>query len=239
MTMPYRAVEPDFAQGGAVNPQVYAEYLATLVRNETPRLSQSNVDFAVALAIQNSGLVANLSTMSAAIAAISSTVLPTKADLVGGLIPTAQIPPLALTTSVPVASQAAMLALTSAQVQPGDLALRSDGAGTFMLMGTNPGLLANWNLLPIPTYVAPVQNALTRTGTVNVTTDASGLASITHTLGVSPSFVGVSVTGNTTQPLAVKVSLKSSTSVQFLAWNTTTGAALASTAVVFDYYLVP
>lgn len=76
--------------------------------------------------------------------------LTTKADLVGGVVPTSQIPVIALNTSVTVADQAAMLALTSSQVQPGDLAIRGDGAGTFMLMATDPSVLSNWKLLDAP-----------------------------------------------------------------------------------------
>jgi len=87
--------------------------------------------------------------------------LAAKADLVGGLVPTSQMPPLALTTAVPVASQAAMLALTTGQVQPGDLAIRSDGAGTFILMAADPSVLGNWTLLNTPTNVVTSVNAMT------------------------------------------------------------------------------
>jgi hypothetical protein len=81
-----------------------------------------------------------------------------KADLVGGVIPTAQIPALALTATFTVASQAAMLALTSAQVQPGDVAVRTDGAGSFILTATNPAALASWTRLNAPTDVVTTVN---------------------------------------------------------------------------------
>ena len=77
--------------------------------------------------------------------------LAAKADLVDGFVPTAQIPTRALVTAVPVGSQAAMLALTSEQVQPGDIAIRSDGAGTFMLLAPDPSQLGSWTLLAPPT----------------------------------------------------------------------------------------
>jgi hypothetical protein len=233
------AVEPNFALGGARIPEIYAEYLTTLIRNETPALTQADLDNAVARAISLTGFQQNEATLASAISAIIANNLPLKADLVNGLIPTAQIPPLALTTSVPVASQSAMLALTSSQVQPGDLALRSDGAGTFMLMTTDPTQLANWHLLPVPTYVPPVTNPLTQTASLNVGTDASGFVPINHTLGTVPSFVGITVTGSTTQPLAIKVSNRSATTVTFYCWNTMTGAPITTTLVRFDYYLVP
>lgn len=97
-----------------------------------------------------------------------------KADLVGGLIPTSQIPSLTLTTSIPVASQAAMLALTTTQVKPGYLAIRSDGAGTFMLMAADPSVLANWTLLSAPTNAVVSVNG--QIGTVNLSPGNVGAA---------------------------------------------------------------
>lgn len=68
--------------------------------------------------------------------------LLTKADLVGGKVPSSQLPTISLTTAVPVADQAAMLALTTTQVQPGDLAVRPDG--TWILLQNPPSTLSNW-----------------------------------------------------------------------------------------------
>lgn len=66
----------------------------------------------------------------------------TKADLVNGLIPSNQLPNIALGHAVPVADQAAMLALTSTQVQPGDFAVRPDGV---WFLNANPAsTLGNW-----------------------------------------------------------------------------------------------
>lgn len=86
------------------------------------------------------------------------------APLVGGLLPTTHLPALALTTAVPVASEAAMLALTSTQVQPGDLAVRTDGAGTFILTAATPSVLASWTRLNAPTDLVSSVNG--QTGTV-------------------------------------------------------------------------
>lgn len=79
--------------------------------------------------------------------ATNRSALTTKADLVNGLIPTSQIPSIALGTAVSVADQAAMLALTSAQVQPGDLAIRPDS--TWMLISPNPAQLASWKRISV------------------------------------------------------------------------------------------
>lgn len=105
--------------------------------------------------------------------------LSAKADLVGGVVPTAQIPALALTATVVVASQAAMLALTTAQVQPGDVAVRTDGAGSFILIATDPSVLGNWVRLNAPTDV--VTSVAGQTGTVVLAKADVGLNLVDNT----------------------------------------------------------
>ncbi len=77
--------------------------------------------------------------------------LAAKADLVDGVVPTSQIPARALVNAVPVTGEAAMLALTSAVVQPGDIAIRSDGGGTWMLTEPDPSVIGSWVLMAPPT----------------------------------------------------------------------------------------
>jgi hypothetical protein len=67
--------------------------------------------------------------------------LADKADLVGGVVPSSQLPALAITDAFPVASQAAMLALTA---QKGDVAIRSDVNKSFILSTNSPSTLADW-----------------------------------------------------------------------------------------------
>lgn len=68
-----------------------------------------------------------------------------KADLVGGVIPTSQLPSLSIGDTITVASQAAMLALTTIQVQVGDVAIRTDLSGArFILTDSDPSILAHW-----------------------------------------------------------------------------------------------
>ncbi len=59
-----------------------------------------------------------------------------------GRVPLSQIPASAVTNAVSVADQAAMLALSENDVQPGDFAVRPDGI--FGLFGSNPAVLGNW-----------------------------------------------------------------------------------------------
>jgi hypothetical protein len=105
-----------------------------------------------------------------------------------GVVPTSQIPALALTATVVVASQAAMLALTTTQVQPGDLAVRTDGAGTFILTATDPSVLGNWTRLNAPTDVVVSVNG--QVGTVvlaagDVGADTSGAAAAAQSAAIA------------------------------------------------------
>ncbi|QGJ95072.1 virion structural protein [Gordonia phage Stormageddon] len=70
------------------------------------------------------------------------TALAGKADLVNGKLATSQIPAISLITRVTVPDEAAMLALTRSQVQPGDLAVRPDG--NWQLFGDDPSDIENW-----------------------------------------------------------------------------------------------
>lgn len=92
----------------------------------------------------------------------------------GGLVPTSQIPPVALVKVTPVADQAAMLALAA---EPGDVAVRADGTGTWMLRiapATSPG---NWTLLASPTdAVTSVDGLVGAVSLGSTTATASSLA---------------------------------------------------------------
>ena len=97
-------------------------------------------------------------------AALSSG-LAGKADLVGNVVPTSQIPAIAISDYLgAVASQAAMLALTG---QRGDWCLRTDGlpnTGQWILGGDNAALLSNWVQIPLPTV--PVQSVNGQAGVI-------------------------------------------------------------------------
>ncbi|GLY32112.1 right-handed parallel beta-helix repeat-containing protein [Kineosporia sp. NBRC 101731] len=86
-----------------------------------------------------------------------------KADLIAGVVPSAQLPALAITDVTPVASQAAMLALTA---QRGDVAVRTDTLRTYILSTNSPGTLADW--LEV-TAVGVVTSVAGKTGVVQLT----------------------------------------------------------------------
>jgi len=71
------------------------------------------------------------------------------ADLdASGKVPQLQMPAAAITDTFVVANQAAMLALT---VQTGDVAIRTDLNKSYILQGTDPSILSNWQELLTPT----------------------------------------------------------------------------------------
>ena len=102
----------------------------------------------LAVATLNSALASLQTNTNNQIAALNDLIddvegtLSLKADLVGGQIPSSQLPDVALGRAVPVADQAEMLALTSSQVQPGDFAVRPDGI--YFLNANPPSVLGNW-----------------------------------------------------------------------------------------------
>lgn len=95
-----------------------------------------------------------------------SAALGAKADLVGGVIPSAQIPAVAISEFLgTVSTEAAMLALVG---QRGDWCIRTDGAnaGAWILSSEPSSTLGNWIKVPMP--VAPVQSVNNQTGTVTL-----------------------------------------------------------------------
>ncbi len=141
------------------------------------------------------GNVDNTSDINKPISSATQTALNAKADLVGGLIPSGQLPAISLNTVVTVASQAAMLALTTVQVQPGDIAVRTDGAGSFILTATDPSILGNWTLLNSPTDAVISVNS--QVGTVVLSKSDVGLSNVDNTSDATKNSAAVTLTNKT------------------------------------------
>jgi hypothetical protein len=95
-------------------------------------------------------------------AASVTAALANKADLVGGFIPTSQLPAIAITEFLgTVANQNAMLQLTG---QRGDWCNRSDEFKAYVLINENPSLINSW--VPINYPAAPVLSVNGQAGTV-------------------------------------------------------------------------
>jgi len=121
-----------------------------------------------ALAISLGEVASDVSDLSGAVTAAqadadaANAALPAKADLVGGVIPTSQIPAIAITEFLgSVASQAAMLALTG---QKGDWAVRTDTSTTWIITGNTPSNISSWTEIDYP--AAPVTTVNGQAGTV-------------------------------------------------------------------------
>ncbi|ALF01232.1 hypothetical protein FDH47_gp21 [Arthrobacter phage Brent] len=99
---------------------------------------------------------------------------PSFAD-VTGVISTAQLPPLAINETYPVASQAAMLALTA---QRGDMAIRSDNGRTYVLSSDAPATLADWKEIMA---AGQVQSVAGKTGVVLLVKADVGLDQVDNT----------------------------------------------------------
>jgi hypothetical protein len=107
--------------------------------------------------------------------------LAAKADLIGGLIPQAQLPAVALTDFLgAVATQSAMLALTG---QRGDWAIRTDLGTTWVLIADDPTQLSSWHEHAYP--ASPVQSVAGRTGAVTLSKTDVGLTNVDNTSDVN------------------------------------------------------
>ena len=104
--------------------------------------------------------------------------LSLKADLVGGLVPTSQLPAVALTKPFVVSSRSEMLALDA---EEGDVAVITSGAdkGTYMLGTGAPASFASWVVLVSPDDAVTSVNG--QTGVVNLTAANVGAAPTSHT----------------------------------------------------------
>lgn len=104
--------------------------------------------------------------------------LAVKADLVDGMVPTAQIPAIAITEFLgSVVSQSAMLALTG---QRGDWCNRSDVSKAFVLVAEPASTLSNWAAIDYP--AAPVLSVNGQAGTVVLGKTDVGLSNVSNAL---------------------------------------------------------
>ena len=115
----------------------------------------------------------------------------------GGLVPTSQLPPLAVTEVFTVNSQAAMLALPA---QQGDFAIRTDIDRTFILAASPASTLANWIELTVGPTGTVTSVAVTGNQGIGVTgSPITSSGTVDLTLGdITPTSVASSgtVTGS-------------------------------------------
>jgi hypothetical protein len=108
--------------------------------------------------------VANGSAIGWSGGALANIDLSTKADLVGGVVPSSQIPAIAVTEYLgSVADETAMLALTG---QAGDFCTRQDTGSPWMLTASDATQLSNWIQFTGPG--SPVLSVNSQTGAVTL-----------------------------------------------------------------------
>ena len=98
-----------------------------------------------------------------------------------GIIPTSQLPPVTLSSTNVVGSDAAMTALSSATV--GSIAVRTDVNKNYVLSALPASTLGNW--IELLTPAAPVQAVNGYTGSVNLTKIDLGLGDVNNTSDIN------------------------------------------------------
>lgn len=116
-----------------------------------------------------------------------------------GKLASSTIPSVAITDTFIVASQAAMLALSTADI--GDIAIRTDESKTYILQAAPASTLANWKLLATPTDT--VTSVAGRTGAVTLSKTDVGLGNVTNE-SKATMFTNAALTGTPTVPTAAK-----------------------------------
>lgn len=96
----------------------------------------------------------------------------------GGKLLTSQLPAIAITDTFVVASQSAMLALSA---ETGDVAVRPDLNKSFILKGTSPSTLADWQELLTPTDQVQSVNGMAGVVTVSTISGNAGSATVLQT----------------------------------------------------------
>lgn len=139
----------------------------------------------------------------------------------GGKVPTSQLPPLAITSTFVVNTQAAQMALVA---EEGDVAVRTDVSRSYIRNAGTAGTMADWNELLTPTDAVISVNGMTGAVTVSTITGNAGTASTLQTAR------SIAMTGDVTYTVSFNGGANV-TAVGTIAANTVTfGKFVAATA---------
>lgn len=178
----------DVGLGNVDNTSDVNKPISTAVQNAFNALTKSDVG------LNN---VDNTSDLSKPISTATQTALNAKADLVGGLVPTSQLPSLAVTEYLgSVVNQTALLALTG---QKGDWAIRTDTGSTWIIVGTNPSVIGDWVELATPADAVSSVNGYTGSvslGHADVGALSLGGGTLTGSVTTSGNLSAVDLTGS-------------------------------------------
>lgn len=129
--------------------------------------------------------------------------LAAKADLVGGLVPTAQIPSIAVTEYLgAVANQSAMLALSG---QMGDWANRVDRGSMWIITGSDPTQLSDWTEIFYPVSAVISVNGqvgAVTLGAADVGADPTGSAAAAQAAAIAAASADATTKANAAQAAA-------------------------------------
>ena len=118
--------------------------------------------------------VDNTSDANKPVSTAQQAALDAKADLVGGLVPSSQLPAIAISEYLGIAAnEAAMLALSG---QKGDWCTRTDLGTTFIITGDDPSLIGDWTQIATPS--APVTSVQSQTGAIVLGKSDIGLGNV-------------------------------------------------------------
>lgn len=164
----------DGSGAGAMTTAMQAK-LAGIIDNATANATNAQLrDRATHTGTQTASTISDFNT--AADARVSAAAGSSVASLVGGKVPTSQIPSLALTSVQTAANQSAMLALTT---QEGDLVIRTDEHKSYMRNAGVAGTMADFTLLDSPSDAVTSVNG--QTGLVVLGKGDVGLSNANNT----------------------------------------------------------
>ena len=163
---------------------------ASLAAGDIPVLTLSKITDAGTAASKNTGVAAGNVPLLNASGKLESSVLPA----------------LAISETFVVASEAAMLALTGAEV--GDIAVRSDVRKSFILKTAGASTLANWQELLTPTDAVSSVNGMTGAVTVSTITGNSGTSTklqTARTIAISGGATGTATSFDGTANITIPI----------------------------------
>jgi hypothetical protein len=206
-----------------VSPQVYTVTVSSVGAQGATGATGAKGDQGNSGVIAVTAPITNSGTSTSANIGINAGVANGVATLDGsGLIPTSQLPPLAVNDTFVVASQAAMLALTA---QVGDVAVRTDINQTFILQASPPTTLGNWVQILTPPAITSITASSPLTGGTITSTGTIGISDASTTVKGAVQLTD-STSSTSTTTAATPASVKS-------AYDLANGKASLTTANTF------